>query len=88
MLYFRPPMATNVQVEKNTNESSANVIRRFTKRMQGSGIIPRMRKNRYYSRVKSSNVRKMARLKKLDKKVEYEKQIKLGKIQERAPRRR
>ena len=88
MLYFRPHMATNVQVEKNNNESSANVIRRFTKRVQGSGIITRMRKNRYYARTKSSNVRKMARLKKLDKKAEYEKQLKLGKIQERAPRRR
>ena len=80
-------MATNVQVEKNTNESSANVIRRFTKRMQGSGIIPRMRGERYYSRLKSSNVRKNARLKKLDKKVEYERLLKLGKIQERGRRR-
>lgn len=81
-------MATNVQVEKNNNESSANVIRRFTKRVQGSGIIPRMRKGRYYERTKSENVRRFARLKKLIKKTEYEKQVKLGKIQERAPRRR
>jgi len=81
-------MATNVQVEKNNNESSANVIRRFTKRVQGSGIIPRMRKNRYFARTKSENVRRSARLKKLDKKIEYEKQLKLGKIQERMPRRR
>ena len=88
MLFLRPHMATNVQVEKNNNESSANVIRRFTKRVQGSGIIPRMRKNRYYSRTKSENVRRAARLKKLDKKAEYEKQLKLGKIQERMPRRR
>ena len=88
MLFLRPHMATNVQVEKNNNESSANVIRRFTKRVQGSGIIQRMRKNRYYSRVKSSNVQRTARLKKLDKKAEYEKQLKLGKIQERMPRRR
>ncbi len=88
MLSLRPHMATNVQVEKNNNESSANVIRRFTKRMQGSGIIPRMRKNRYYARTKSANVRKMARLKKLDKKAEYEKNLKLGIIQERVGRRR
>ena len=81
-------MATNVQVEKNNNESSANVIRRFTKRMQGSGIVQRMRGERYYSRVKSSNVRKTSRLKKLGKKTEYEKQLKLGKIQERVGRRR
>lgn len=81
-------MATNVQVSKNQNESSANVIRRFTKRMQGSGIIPRMRKIRYYARTKSENVRRGARLKKLVKKVEYEKALKLGKVQERTGRRR
>lgn len=88
MLFFRAHMATNVQVEKNNNESSANVIRRFTKRVQGSGIIPRMRKNRYFARVKSENVRKAGRLKKLNKKAEYEMQLKLGKIQERTGRRR
>lgn len=80
-------MATNVQVEKNNTESSANVIRRFTKRMQGSGIIPRLRKNRYYARTKSENVRKTGRLKKLTKKANYERQLKLGKIQERSGRR-
>lgn len=88
MVFFRPHMATNVQVEKNQNESSANVIRRFTKRMQGSGVIPRVRKIRYYARTKSENVRKEAKLKKLTKAVAYEKELKLGKIQERAPRRR
>jgi len=81
-------MATNVQVSKNQNESSANVIRRFTKRMQGSGIIPRMRKIRYFTRIKSDNVRRAARLKKLAKKEVYEKDLKLGKIQERTSRRR
>ncbi len=81
-------MATNVQVEKNQNESSANVIRRFTKRMQNAGVIPRVRKIRYHARVKSENVRRGAKLKKLVKKVEYEKQLKLGKVQERQPRRR
>ncbi len=88
MVYSRPHMATNVQVSKNQNESSANVIRRFTKRMQGAGIVPRMRKIRYFTRIKSDNVRRTARLKKLAKKEVYEKDLKLGKIQERAPRRR
>ena len=81
-------MATNVQVEKNQNESSANVIRRFTKRMQGSGVIPRVRKLRYHTRIKSENVRKRARLKKLVKAVAYQKELKLGKIQEKVGRRR
>lgn len=75
-------MAKNVQVEKNNNESSANVIRRFTKRVQNSGIIRRMRNNRYYARVKSENVRKESRLKKLVKKDVYDTMYKLGKTTE------
>ena len=47
-------MAINVQVEKNNNESSANVIRRFTKRMQGAGIVPKVRGGRYFTRTKSN----------------------------------
>ena len=86
VLFLRPHMATNVQVEKNQNESSANVIRRFTKRMQNAGVIQRVRKIRYRSRIKSENVRREARLKKLVKKTEFEKQLKLGKVQERQPR--
>ena len=81
-------MATNVQVTKNNNESSANVIRRFTKRVQGAGIIPKVRGGRYFARIKSKNVQRTAKLKKLDKKAEYEKQVKLGKIQEFRGRRR
>jgi ribosomal protein S21 len=80
-------MATNVKVERNNTESSANVIRRFTKRVQNSGIIPRMRSERYHNREKSRNVQKAARLKKLDKKAQYEKLVKLGKIQEHRGRR-
>ena len=75
-------MATNVQVDKNNNESSANVIRRFTKRVQGAGIIPKVRSSRYHNRVKSSNVQRFAKLKKLAKKETYEKLLKLGKIPE------
>jgi ribosomal protein S21 len=81
-------MATNVEVEKNNNESSANVIRRFTKRMQGAGIVPKVRGGRYSNRTKSRNVQKMAKLNKLEKKEVYEKLVKLGKIQEFRGRKR
>jgi ribosomal protein S21 len=80
-------MATNVQVTKNPNESSANVIRRFTKRVQGAGIVPKVRKGRYHTRIKSSNVRRTAKLKKLVRATAYEKLVKLGKVQEFRPRR-
>lgn len=81
-------MATNVEVEKNNNESSANVIRRFTKRVQNAGIVPKVRGGRYFNRVKSDNVKRTAKLKKIIKKETYEKLVKLGKIQEFRGRRR
>lgn len=81
-------MATNVQVDKNNNESSANVIRRFQKRVQGAGIIPKVRAGRYYERLKSRNVQRFAKLKKLGKKETYEKLLKLGKIAEQRSYRR
>lgn len=81
-------MATNVEVEKNNNESSANVIRRFTKRVQGAGIVQKVRGGRYYNRLKSRNVQRFAKLKKLGKREVYEKLVKLGKVQEFRGRRR
>ena len=81
-------MATNVEVEKNNNESSANVIRRFTKRVQGAGIVPKVRGGRYYARVKSRNIQRVSKLKKLVKREVYEKLVKLGKVQETRGRRR
>jgi ribosomal protein S21 len=81
-------MAINVEVVKNTNESSSNVIRRFQKRVQGSGVITKIKKARYYTRIKSRNVQKFARLKKLDKKDEFEKLLKLGKVQDNRRTRR
>lgn len=81
-------MAINVEVEKNNNESSANVIRRFQKRVQGAGIIQKVRTGRYYTRIKSENVQRVAKLKKLGKKVIYEKMLKLGKVKEQKSYRR
>ncbi len=87
MVILRPHMAINVEVEKNNNESSANVIRRFQKRVQNSGIVRRLRDERYFKRIKSDNVRRSARLKKLTKKTEYERLYKLGKTPETGQRR-
>ncbi len=82
-----PPMNTNVEVKKNNQESTANLIRRFTKRMQGAGVLMRLRKERYFKRTKSSLVNRAAKLEKLAKKARYEKLLKLGKIQEPTGRR-
>ncbi|HEU4677636.1 MAG TPA: hypothetical protein VFS75_02880 [Candidatus Paceibacterota bacterium] len=75
-------MATNVEVKKNNQESTANLIRRFTKRVQGSGILMRLRKRRYHTRQKSDLVNRSKKLVKLENKAKYETLLKLGKIQE------
>lgn len=83
-----PHMATNVEVKKNNQESTANIIRRFTKRVQGSGIVNRLRKERYFSREKSPLVVRSGKIKRLANKVKYEALLKLGKIQEPTRNRR
>jgi len=79
-------MATNVEVSKNQNESTSNLIRRFTKRLQGAGIVPKSRNNRYHERGKSRNTVRRKRLKALKRKETYEELAKLGKLPERPVR--
>lgn len=81
-------MATNVEVRKNNQESTANIIRRFTKRVQNSGIVNRLRKERYFSREKSALVVRAGKIKRLANKTKYETLLKLGKIQEPTRNRR
>lgn len=73
-------MATNVEIEKNTNESSAGMIKRFTKKVQESGVLPRVRSIRYAERSPSHYKKKEARLKSLKKQAEFEKEYKMGKV--------
>lgn len=68
----------NVQVAKNPNENSGSVMRRFTKRVQGSGILRRARGLRYFTRSKSRNFQKMAKIESLKRGENYREQAKLG----------
>ncbi|MBU6370841.1 MAG: hypothetical protein KGH93_02570 [Patescibacteria group bacterium] len=76
-------MATNVELQKNPSESNMSLLRRFTKKVQGSGILPRVRSLRYAGRVQSPYKVKVQKLAKLAKKAHIEEQIKLGKMAER-----
>jgi ribosomal protein S21 len=73
-------MPVNVYVQKNTNESGVNLLRRFTKRVQGSGLIKHAKKLNYYNRPLSEALKKKKRLKTVAKKIEKERLYKLGKI--------
>ena len=84
-------MATNAEVVKNEGESPVNLIRRFSKRVQGTGLIQRTRSNRYYTRIKSRQVRRKQALKVIKRREEVQELIKLGKMEvrtTRGPRRR
>ncbi len=79
-------MATNAEVSKNEGESAINLIRRFSKRVQGTGLIQGTRKRRYYARAKSKSVAKKGALKRLARREEVAELIKLGKMLEKPVR--
>lgn len=79
-------MAINTEVVKSGNENNVNLIRRFTKRVQGSGVLPRVRSIRYSTRKLSEYVKKKRTLKLLKKRENYAELVKMGKVVEHAPR--
>jgi len=79
-------MSVNVEVKKNPNENGVSLIRRFTKRMQGAGVIPRIRSIRWAQRKPSLLRRKKNALVVLEKRAEYKLLKKLGKLPEEKPR--
>jgi ribosomal protein S21 len=78
-------MATNAEVKKNDNENAINLIRRFSKRVQGTGLIQSTRKRRYFARSKSKLVTRKGALKRLARREEVTELIKLGKMEARVP---
>ena len=81
-------MATNIEVSKTGNENNGTLLKRFTKKMQEAGVLPRVRSIRYNERELSNFKVKKARLKSISRKTEIEKLIKLGKQVENKKRRR
>lgn len=79
-------MAVNAEVQKNEGESQVNLIRRFSKRVQGTGLIQGTRKRRYYTRIKSREVRRQQTLKVLKRRETVKELIKLGKMPEKPVR--
>ena len=76
----------NVEISRNGTENSIALIRRFTKKVQGSGILPRVRSIRYNQRKLSSYKTKMKTLKSLNRKAEIQELIKMGKMQDKTSR--
>lgn len=76
----------NVQVVKNGGENSLSLLRRFQKKVQESGVLPRVRSLRYSDRTLSDLKVKKAKMKKLAGKEKYELAKRMGKLVEKKKR--
>lgn len=70
----------NVEISKNNNESGTSILRRFTRKIQGSGILNRVRSLRYSERKLSHFKIKRKALNSIARKTEVTRLIKLGKM--------
>ncbi len=81
-------MTVNAQVSKSGNENAGVLMRKFTRRIQGIGLVRHMRKQRYFERPPSGAVKKKRALKRITKAKDLERLIKEGKVVQPAPRTR
>ena len=69
-----------LKVTKRERETSQSLVRRFTQKVQKSGVLRWARYARFQHRPKSQQMKKRAVLKREEIKKEYEKKRKLGEI--------
>ncbi len=68
------------EIKRNTNENTLSVIRRFSRKVKGSGVLRQVKDKKYSSRQKSDLKKKRDAIKRLTRHAEYERLKKLGKI--------
>lgn len=68
-----------VQVQRNDNESTGSLLRRFSKRVQLSGFLTRARANRFYQTKKSDHAKKQEALRRVQWQKDMERARKMGK---------
>lgn len=68
-----------VQVIKKEQETSAAVVRRFTQRVQASGVLKRARSIKFFKKEDNRNMRRAAALESQKKRIKKMRLIKLGK---------
>lgn len=76
----------NVEISRNPGENALGVLRRFSRKVQSSGVIPRVRSLRFANRTQSPYKVKMKTLKTLKRRAEMAELIKLGKAPAVEPR--
>ncbi len=67
-----------IEIKRKENESASSMIYRFTRKIQQSGVLKEAKKRRFYSRGQSRLKRKMSAIHREERRVEVQKQKKLG----------
>ncbi|OGI65889.1 hypothetical protein A3A95_00710 [Candidatus Nomurabacteria bacterium RIFCSPLOWO2_01_FULL_39_18] len=71
---------TIIEVRKNPNENNTSILRRFSRKIQESGIIRKVKRARYNIRKESKLKQKKSALKRMTRRREIEHLRKLGKM--------
>lgn len=80
-------MSINAEVSKTGSESALSTIRKFSRKVQGTGLVKTVRAQRYFEREKSKTVNKKRALKLIKRRADFKQLVKEGKVAEREPRR-
>lgn len=73
----------NVSVTKSENESVPSLIRRFSKRVQGSGVVRKVKSTRFHQRAVSKTKRRASALRRIAKAEKRDEMAKMGLLQPR-----
>ncbi len=69
-----------IEIKRKEKESVATFLRRFTRRIQQSGILIEARKSRFHQSPKTRREKRLAALHRIRRQKEFERLKKLGKI--------
>lgn len=73
-------MILMVEVKRKDNESFENLLRRFNRKVQQSGVLIRARKTRFFEPGKSRNLLRSAAQRRAEMKVQRDELKKIGKL--------
>lgn len=76
----------NAEITKTGNENALSMLRKFSRRVQGTGLMRRIRNDRYHARPMSRAVKKKRALKRIERTETFKQLVKEGKKAEVAPR--
>lgn len=78
---YRLPMV-QAEITKTGSENALSTIRKFSRKVQGAGLVKTVRGARYFKRPASKAVKKKHALKLIKRRTEYQRLLREGKITE------